>query len=160
IPVGYSFIACLTHDIDHASIRRHRFDATAFGFLYRATIGSVINAARGRLSYRKLATNWAAAAKLPLMYMGLAKDIWDEFDRYLDLEKGRRSTFFAIPFENQPGSCVTGKAPRARGTRYDVSHIRDKIARLAAAGCEVGLHGIDAWCETLRGREEARRVSQ
>lgn len=160
VPAGYSFIACLTHDLDHACIRRHMFDSTAFGFLYRATLGSAAKAARGRLSLQKLFSNWAAAAKLPFIYSGLARDIWNDFDRYLDLEKGRPSTFFVIPFENRPGHSPNGTAPRARATRYGAAHIRDKILRLAAAGCEIGLHGIDAWYESLKGREEAGRVSQ
>ena len=38
VPDGYQFIACLTHDVDHPSIRRHEWDHTMFGFLYRAII--------------------------------------------------------------------------------------------------------------------------
>ena len=44
VPEGHPFIVCLTHDVDHPSIRLHRFDHTMFGFLYRAVIGSLINA--------------------------------------------------------------------------------------------------------------------
>jgi hypothetical protein len=43
IPAGYNFIACLTHDVDHAGIRNHKCDHTMFGFLYRAVVGSLIN---------------------------------------------------------------------------------------------------------------------
>jgi hypothetical protein len=160
VPDGYSFIACLTHDLDHAAIRRHKFDATIWGFLYRAIAGSAINVARRRLPLGKLFTNWAAAAKLPLIYLGLAQDIWYEFDRYIELEDGRPSTFFVIPFENRPGRSSTGEAPRYRETKYDVSHIAAKLPRLIAAGCEIGLHGIDAWLDSTNGREEARRISE
>jgi hypothetical protein len=159
-PEGHPFIVCLTHDLDHASIRRHKFDATMFGFLYRATLASTLNAARGRLSPRKLLTNWTAAAKLPLVYLGLAADFWYEFDRYLDLEKGRPSTFFIIPFAGRPGRSREGDAPSARGSGYDVSHIGSKIQRLQAAGCEIGLHGIDAWIDSTKGREEADRIGE
>ena len=48
VPEGYTFIACLTHDVDHPSIRRHRWDHTMFGFVYRAVIGSVLGVLRGR----------------------------------------------------------------------------------------------------------------
>ena len=63
VPAGSDLVACLTHDVDHASIRRYKFDATMFGFLYRATVGSAVNVVRGRLSPSKLFTNWAAAAR-------------------------------------------------------------------------------------------------
>jgi hypothetical protein len=66
IPEGYTFMACLTHDVDHPSIRRHKWDHTMFGFLYRAVVGSVLGVLRGRLPVRHLLTNWAAAARLPL----------------------------------------------------------------------------------------------
>ena len=41
VPDGHSFIACLTHDVDHPSIRQHKWDHTIFGFLYRAVFGSL-----------------------------------------------------------------------------------------------------------------------
>lgn len=165
VPAGYSFIACLTHDLDHALIRRHKFDATMFGFLYRATVASAINTVRGRMPFGRLMTNLAAVAKLPFVYLGLAEDIWCGFDRYLDLEDGRPSTFFVIPFAGRPGSgrpdnATTGRAPAARGVGYDVFDVAAKIQRLAAAGCEIGLHGIDAWNDKVKALEEAKRVSE
>jgi hypothetical protein len=160
VPAGYSFIACLTHDLDHASIKRHKFDATMFGFLYRATVASAINTARGRLSLKGLVTNWTAAAKLPFVYLGLAEDFWYGFDRYLDLEDGRPSTFFVIPFANRPGRPLNGKSSTARGAGYDVSHVATKIQKLKDAGCEIGLHGIDAWNDKTQAREESLRISE
>jgi hypothetical protein len=160
MPDRYSFIACLTHDIDHAFIRRHKLDRTMFGFLYRATFGSLVNAIQGRISIPKVLTNWWAASKLPFVYLGLARDFWNEFDRYLEIERGRPSTFFVIPFERQAGHTLKGPAPTLRACRYDVSHIAAKIPGLISAGCEIGVHGIDAWMDTTRGREEARRLSE
>jgi len=160
LPDGYPFIVCLTHDVDHASIRRHKFDHTMFGFLYRATLGSLFDVVRGRLPWRKMFTNWAAAAKLPFIYFGIAKDIWLQFDRYVEIEKGNPSTFFVLPFEGDPGRSSKGRAPRARASRYDASHIASKIPRLTSAGCEIGLHGIDAWLDSSRGREEAKRITR
>src|SRR5262249_13935879 len=119
---------------------------------------SLLNAARGRLPVGKLITNWAAAAKLPFVYLGLARDFWYEFDRYLDIEKGRPSTFFILPFEHCPGRGPKGPAPKSRGSGYDVSHIAKKIPRLKKAGCEIGLHGIDAWVDSASGRSEAQRI--
>ncbi len=70
-----------------------------FGFFYRAVFGSIINVIRGRATVGNLLTNWLAALKVPFIHLGLAKDFWCEFDRYLDLEKGVNSTFFVIPFK-------------------------------------------------------------
>jgi peptidoglycan/xylan/chitin deacetylase (PgdA/CDA1 family) len=159
VPDGYPFIVCLTHDIDHASLRRHRFDHTMFGFLYRATLGSLVDAVRGKISAGKVFTNWLAAAKLPFVYLGLAKDFWYDFDRYLELEQGRPSTFFVIPFAGRPGHSPRGPAPKARASAYGITDITQKIGRLMRGGCEIGLHGIDAWRESSSGREELRQVS-
>lgn len=160
VPAGYPFIVCLTHDLDHARLSRHKLDPPMFGFLFRATLGSVYRAARGRLSLRNLVSNWVAAAKLPLIYLGLADDIWYSFDRYVDLENGKPSTFFVVPFEKRPGHPSKRAAPRSRATRYDVSHVAEKLPRLRAAGCEIGLHGIDAWFQASLGRAEAARISE
>jgi len=162
VPDGYPFIACMTHDVDHASLRRHKFDHTMWGFIYRATMGSVKNAARGRIPASKVWTNWMAAAKLPFVYLGLTRDPWLDFDRYTEIENGKPSTFFFIPFERRPGSSKekSGDAPKSRGSRYDVSHVAKKIPKLRAAGCEIGLHGIDAWSESSKGRVEANRISE
>ena len=84
VPHGYRFIACLTHDVDHPEIRRHKWDHTLFGFLYRATFGSLRSVIRGRISVRDMFKNWTAALKLPFVHFGLVKDFWREFDdRYL-----------------------------------------------------------------------------
>src|SRR5262249_988150 len=48
VPEGYRFIACLTHDVDHPSMRQHKFDHTMLGFLYRAVAGSALALLRGR----------------------------------------------------------------------------------------------------------------
>jgi len=158
LPDRYPFITCLTHDVDHASIRRHKLDRTMFGFLYRATLQSPINLIRGRLSLTNLLLNWSAAARLPFVHLGLAKDFWDQFERYLAIDKGHPSTFFVIPFEGRPGRTLDGAAPLLRACRYDVSHIAAKIPELTSRGCEIGLHGIDAWIDSSKGREEAQRI--
>ncbi len=159
VPEGYKFIACLTHDVDHPSIRQHKFDRTMFGFLYRAVVGSLINVLRGRMSVRSLFKNWAAALKLPFVYMGFAKDFWRDFDdRYRELEKGYRSTFFVIPFKDNPGKTSDGVAPGFRAARCDARDIADAIAKITDAGSEVGLHGIDAWVDSAKGQEELEEI--
>jgi peptidoglycan/xylan/chitin deacetylase (PgdA/CDA1 family) len=158
-PEGYAFVACLTHDVDHPSIRQHKLDHTIFGFLYRAVVGSLLNFFRGRMSAQDLLRNWAAVAKLPMVYLGITKDFWREFDTsYLELEKGLHSTFFVIPFKDRPGRCSSGPAPKHRAARYGAQDISGAIQKVATAGCEVGLHGIDAWLDNSKGREEAEEI--
>ena len=159
VPHGFRFIACLTHDVDHASIRQHKWDHTTFGFLYRAVFGSLCNLIHGRLSIRGLVTNWVAALKLPFIHLGFAKDCWREFDdRYLELEKGVCSTFFVIPFKGRSGKMAHGSAPTFRAAQYGARDIANTIQKLMAAGCEVGLHGIDAWLDDSSGREELEEI--
>ncbi len=158
VPDGYCFVACLTHDVDHPSIRQHKWDHTMFGFLYRAVLGSLINVIRGRATVGNLLSNWAAALRLPFVHFGIAKDFWCEFDRYLELEKGLPSTFFVLPVKNYPGRIAGGSAPRFRASRYAASDIAGQIQKLLTAGCEIGLHGIDAWLDSSRGREELEEI--
>jgi hypothetical protein len=160
VPEGYRFIACLTHDVDHPSLRHHKWDHTMFGFLYRACVGSVINVWRGRAPVRDLLTNWAAALRLPFVHLGLAKDFWLELDRYLAMEPGVASTFFVIPVKDNPGQTYEGQAPGRRAARYGARDIADEVRRLMAAGCEIGVHGIDGWRDSSTGREELGEVSR
>ena len=163
VPAGYRFIACLTHDVDHPSIRRHKCDHTMFGFLYRAILGSLVRVFRGRLPMRGLLRNWAAALKLPLVHLGIVEDLWHEFDRYPALERGVRSSFFVIPFKGYAGRTEEGPAPARRAARYSAADIVGHIHALRSQGCEIGLHGIDAWIDSSKGREELeelRRITE
>jgi hypothetical protein len=133
-----------------------------FGFLCRAVLGSLFKWFRGRASWRAVLTNWVAALKLPLVYLGLAEDFWSGYDRYTLLEGGARSTFFVIPFKGRPGRHAGGPAQSRRASGYGAVDIRDRIQTLTAAGCEVGLHGIDAWRDSSKGHaelEEIRRLT-
>jgi len=161
VPSGFQFVACLTHDVDHPSIRQHRLDHTMLGFLYRASLGSLWKLICGHSSFRDLLANWTAVLKLPFVHLGLAKDFWREFaDRYLLLERECRSTFFIIPYKNRPGIAANGAAPSFRGSAYGAQDIADVIHKLVSAGHEVGLHGIDAWTDCSRGREELQEIQR
>ena len=161
VPHGYRFLACLTHDVDHPLLREHRFDHTMWGFLYRAILGSIAGMFRKRMRLRDLLNNWAAALKLPFVHLGLSKDFWNDFGRrYLHIEKRFRSSFFVIPFRNRPGRMVQGPAPGTRGVCYGAADIAAQIRELQAAGCEIGLHGIDAWMDTSRSREELQEIGR
>jgi hypothetical protein len=161
VPHGYRFIACLTHDVDHAWIRLHKFDPTMFGFLYRAAIGSALAALTGRQSWRTLLRNWAAVLKLPFVYLGLSTDFWRQFDDYRSLEgHGVRSSFFVIPFKHRRGAKEGGPPPRQRASTYGAADIADEIRRLLAEHHEIGLHGIDAWHDSRNGLQELAEIKQ
>ena len=159
VPEGVQFVACLTHDVDHPSVRQHKLDHTIVGFLLRAVLGSLVDTLLGRMSFRDAVKNWIAAIELPLVHLGLAKDFWRDFDqRYLEIEEGLPSTFFVIPRKNYPGRRVDGSAPALRAASYEARELADTICRLRAAGCEVGLHGIDAWIDSSTGSAELEEV--
>jgi peptidoglycan/xylan/chitin deacetylase (PgdA/CDA1 family) len=160
VPEGFKFIACLTHDVDHVGIRNHKFDHTMFGFLYRATMGSVLDLCRGKKTWRQLGTNWLAALKLPLVHLGLAADFWHQFDRYLEIERGLSSTFFVIPKKGEPGMDARGNRPARRAASYDATGLVGPLKKLQSAGDEIGLHGIDAWRDSAAGRQEHEIISR
>ncbi len=161
VPDGYSFIACLTHDVDNPSIRQHQWDHTTLGFLYRALLGSVFNLVRGNISAKTFLRNWSAALKLPLVKMGLAEDFWRRFAaHYRELEAGLPSTFFVIPSSNLPGKTSQGQAPPFRAARYGAADIADIIQELVASGCEVGLHGIDSWFDSSDALHELEQIQR
>lgn len=159
VPAGYKFIVCLTHDVDHSSIRRHKWDHTIIGFLYRATFGSLRNFLRSRISWRDLLTNCAAAVKLPFVHLGMAKDFWCDFaERYLEIEEGIPSTFFVIPFKGRAGKHVDRRQAKFRSAKYGACDVADSVRKLLAAGCEVGLHGVDAWLDGAAAQEELAEI--
>jgi hypothetical protein len=160
VPEGHDFIACLTHDVDHVGIRNHKFDHTMFGFLYRATIGSVLDFFKGKKSLEQVGVNWKAAASLPLVHLGIAGDFWHQFDRYVEIEKGLVSTFFVIPKKGEPGLDANGRRPAKRAASYNIDELVEPLKKLGATGHEIGVHGIEAWRDSAKGREELERISR
>ena len=160
VPPGFDFMACLTHDVDFVGIRDHKCDHTMWGFLYRSTVGSFLKALAGRLSWSKFVQNWAAALSLPLVHLGLREDFWLEFERYTEIEKQFGSTFFFLPFKDVPGMLGQTSAPPRRAAKYDVVGIKEQVGELMHDGCEVGLHGIDAWQSVQSAQLEQGRIRQ
>jgi hypothetical protein len=158
VPAGFKFISCLTHDIDFLKLRQHKFDHSMWGFLYRATAGSVADVAKGRISLRTFFRNLSAAAKLPLVHLGVCEDFWMPFGKYLEVEDGRPSTFFVIPFKNRAGKGMNGSTSSRRATRYDIDDMAEWPDTLLANGCEVAVHGIEAWNDIEAGKEELNRI--
>ena len=160
VPAGWNFITCLTHDVDHVGIQNHKFDHTMFGFLYRATLGSLLDVFRGRKTLKQMAVNWLAALKLPLVHLGLASDFWYQFDHYVKIENGAASTFFVIPKKGEAGLCVEGDRPAMRAASYDATVLAADWHKLAAAGKEIGVHGIDAWRDAAAGKSEHEIIAR
>ena len=158
-PAGHEFAACLTHDIDFTGIRNHRFDHTMWGFLYRSTIGAIQDVARRRITLTRLLKMWGAAVSLPLVYLKLMKDFWEPFDWYLRVDGELPATYFLIPFRGRAGARVSSLHPSRRAAAYDIADLRDRFAALEQAGCEIGVHGIDAWHSADQGRDERTRVA-
>jgi hypothetical protein len=159
VPAGYKFIACLTHDVDHPCLRNHFCDHTMFGFCYRATVGSVVGFFRRRKSLKQLGMNWLATISLPLVYLRLIKDTWQQFGRYLEIEKGLTSTFFVIPRNGSPTINAAGCTRGERAVKYSAAEIADQLQVLQAAGREIGLHGFDAWGDSDLGCQERRQLA-
>jgi peptidoglycan/xylan/chitin deacetylase (PgdA/CDA1 family) len=146
IPAGYKFIACLTHDVDHASIRAHKVDRTIVGFLYRAVVQSLFQFCSGRKSLGDLLRNWFAAISLPFVQVGLLPDIWSLFENYGEIEQGLPSTFFVVTKPGVAGRLRDGSAaPKMRAVRYTLAKISRQLRRLLQNGHEIALHGINAW---------------
>ena len=158
-PAGFNFFVCLTHDVDFLEIRRHKFDHTMGGFIYRATVGSLFRFIKGELSFAKLMKNWKSVIALPLVYLGLKPDYFWQFDRYMEIEHDLKATYFLIPYKNRPGKNLTLKKPEHRAVKYDVDDIRSQIKTLQKKGFEIGLHGIDAWHSIEMAKEERERLA-
>ncbi len=158
VPARYPFIVALTHDVDHPRVRLHKFDHTMFGFLYRAIVGSVIAFFRGRRSLRQVRLNWQAAFCLPLVFAGLARDFWDQLEAYVELEERVGSTFFVLPIKGEAGVNPEGRTRPDRASRYAAADLADDLRRLAAANCEIGVHGINAWRDSEKGKAERKCI--
>jgi hypothetical protein len=160
VPEGYRFIVCLTHDLDHPSVRFHKLDHTTFGFLKRALVDTPVQVCRGHASLGALRRNLVAALRLPFIHLGWAEDFWATGRRYQEIERGLGSTFFAIPMKRNPGRTLDGPAPGLRASAYGVADIEDQVTALVGGGSEIGVHGIDAWIDSDLGSSERQAVSR
>ncbi len=157
-PPGHKFIACLTHDVDFGGIRFHKLDHTMWGFVSRALLGSLLGFVRGTCSLNRLVKNWRAVLALPFVYLGILEDFWNDFQKYIEMERDLPSTFYLIPFKARAGDKVQGQYRARRATRYDINDVRPQVKDLINRGREIGLHGIDAWHSAEKGIQERERI--
>jgi hypothetical protein len=94
------------------------------------------------------------------VFAGLAKDFWNQFDRYLELERDFASTFFIIPTKGEAGVDSEGRKRGKRAARYTCADIADDLKKLLAANKEIAVHGIDAWRDVTKGRDERERIQK
>jgi hypothetical protein len=100
-----------------------------------------------------------SVASLPFVFAGWAKDFWNPFDWYLELETGLASTYFLIPFKGRPGEKIAGRHSSRRASAYDVKDLSPWIKILLTHNCEIGVHGLDAWHSPEKGTEELARIA-
>lgn len=160
LPKDYKCFICLTHDVDFVNIKDSGFNHTVLGFLYRAIIISFLNLFKGRLSLRKFLLNIKAAFSLPLVHLGICKDFWLQFEKYLDIEKGLRSTYFFIPFKDRIGYKVSVPKSERRAACYEIDNIKNWIMTLLEKGYEIGVHSIDAWHDSKKGCQELNKIAK
>jgi hypothetical protein len=159
-PAGYEFAACLTHDVDFIRISDHKFDHTMFGFIRRASVGSIRKLIKRRITAEQCLQNMKSLVSLPAVLLGRREDFWlQDFDRFLDLERDTRATFFFIPYKGRAGDNVGRPHSGRRGAAYDVHNERKLIEKLILAGNEIAVHGIDAWHSAQRGQDELQRIA-
>ena len=158
-PAGYEFTCCLTHDLDFFGIRRHVFDRTIAGFVFRAAVGTAIDCLRGRRPMSDVLRNWKALCLLPLVHLRLLQDFWSPIQDYLKGDRGRRSTFFVIPFKGVAGIGPDETVNATRAVAYEAREVSDELSRAVAHGHELALHGIDAWRDVDRARAELAQVA-
>lgn len=156
VPYGYNFITCLTHDVDFISIRSHKLDHSVLGFIFRIFHPYSLRDFRSNISWNKLFKNLKALIFLPGVYMGIVRDFWFQLDRYMEIEDGLSSTYYFIPFRDFPGEkdMKSNKPSKYRSARYDINDYKIHLLKLIRKGHEVGLHGIDAWNKSDKGKKE------
>jgi len=159
IPAGYDFITCLTHDVDFIKICNHLFDHSMWGFIYRGVFECFKDFLKGKISFTRVLQNWKAVSSLPFVYLGLINDFWYQFERYLRIETGIKSTYFFIPFKNKPGMKNLFPYASWRMAKYDIADVKLIAQKIIKSGNEVGVHGIDAWHADGSAYQEKKRVS-
>ena len=159
IPFGSSCAVCLTHDIDFVGIQNHKLDHTMWGFLYRSTVGAVVRLLQRKITISRLLETWRAAASLPFVYLGWIRDFWEPFEWYLEVEKGLAATYFFIPFKGRAGDRVASPRVSRRAAASYITQLSQTTSELRKEGCEIGVHGIDAWHSVEKGRDELTRIS-
>lgn len=157
-PLGYDFITCLTHDIDFFFMRSHKIDHTILGLLYRTSIGALLDWVQGRSTSGQLLRRWKFLFEFPLILAGSREDPWVPSRDYPQIEKGLPATYFFIPFRNCSGYVIGGNQNYRRACKYEVDDLRDNVRNLVELNQEIGVHGLDAWKDIEKARQEKSKI--
>jgi len=155
----YRFIACLTHDVDHPSIRRHRLDHTMVGFLYRALVGSLIEVFAD-------ASRRAICSPTGRPRPGCRWFTWGSrrtSGGLRSLSRPRSGPGLDLLRDSLRGP--TPEAPRWVEPRSAGRRATERVTSRTGShdwhrGCEIGVHGIDAWRDSSKGRDELHEVAR
>src|SRR5206468_12115415 len=132
---GLGFVVCLTHRVDFMRIRGHKLGRPMWGFLPRASVGSLLDLVNRKRSWIDCLKNLKAIFLLPAVYLRICKDFWfEDFERFLRLERDLKATFFFIPFKNRPGDKVQRRHAERRAAAYDVNEERALLQNLMHMG--------------------------
>jgi peptidoglycan/xylan/chitin deacetylase (PgdA/CDA1 family) len=158
------YILVLTHDADVLSLRELPWSSrTLWGVILRCLIGNVVRLLRGRISLSQYLRGLLPAALLPLVKSQILADpIEGSFRKMLEIERqhGVRSTLYFIPEANLPGTAPSGRAaPSHRAAYYSIQRMRQCLRQLESEGWEIGVHGVNAYCDLGAARRELQAVS-
>ena len=157
---SYDFVCCLTHDVDFFGIRRHQWDRTLAGFVYRGTIGTLFGLIQGRRTDRRSDAElvWQCCpCRLCSRDWGATSGSRLRITRLSTATAGQRISSHRS--RNFQGLRPTAPRIRVRAVPYAVSDIRQEIASARAPRTEFALHGIDAWRDVESGRAEITQLT-
>jgi len=137
-PWEHPYMVALTHDVDVTSVRECRLVTVGYAAFQCILHGKVY-----------------AGLRLGLSRLGIGSDSWALFERWKTFEDqlGVRSTFFFVPKKDDPG--MRAHPYRAVGYNLKMNVLHD----LMQGGWEAGVHGIDNWTDSQRGKQEMTVIS-
>ena len=139
----YTYTIVLTHDVDHIALRDYAITSRyMMAFVKNAAIRNFLKLLQKYMPVNVYIKSLAWAFAVPLVKIGIIKDPMKLcIRRILKIEEeyGVRSTFYFIPFKNNPGfRDKDNPAPPQRGAAYDITQYKELLNTLDAQGWEVG----------------------
>ena len=130
LPHGYDWAICLSHDVDHLSMREHSRDLTVPKFLGTCFVG-VMKKRKGLLDFLELFVKVSCSVFLRAENM---PDPWDNINELIQAEKkfGVHSTFFFS---------ATDGAPKSLGIVYTLKSARSFVQAISKNDFEFSTHG-------------------
>ena len=160
MPVS-SYTIVLTHDVDYLSLRSYPlFSPMVLSFIKQCLVGNLARLLRRDLTIRTYIRSFLWGIGLPLVKWRILKDPWEKSIKHIvkiERKYGVKSTFFFIPFKNQPGYLdINQQAPWRRAANYDLRAYKKMLIALEDQGWEVGVHGLNAHLEIQEAVKELR----